>query len=519
MMSGITYAAPGELDTTFNPPNGFVTYDSGDDNWGDAVAIQSDGKIVVVGGSHNGTDYDILVLRYNTDGSLDSDFGINGVATYDSANWDYGLAVAIQSDGKIVVAGRITVIGTGDDILVLRYNVDGSLDSGFGTNGVVIYDIGYSNLGDAVAIQSDGKIVVSGSSYDGPDRDVLVLRYNTDGSLDSGFGTNGVATYDSGNWDYGGLAVAIQSDGKIVVANRRNYSGIVNTDVQVLRYNTDGSLDNSFGTNGVATYDSGSNDLVWGVALQSDGKIVVAGESSVNWDTGYEDVLVLRYNPDGSLDNGFGTNGVVTYGFDQGARDKSYAVAIQPNGKIVVVGFSNPMVVGDSVTYLGSDVLVLRYNTVGSLDNSFGTNGVVTYGYDQGSWDCGYAVAIQPDGGIVIVGETDINGAMPYDLLVLRLLGDGTVSTPLSRDGSDCFIATAAYGSPLCNEVNVFRKFRDKCLLPNELGKVFVAAYYRYSPPLADWIAKHPAMRRIVRIGLYPVLEMGKWFVGENPSE
>ena len=160
MVPGIAHAAPGDLDTTFNPPNGFVIYDSGSRDYGNAVAIQSDGKLVVVGKSE-----DALVLRYNAEGSPDNSFGTNGVVIYGGGKYDQGNAMAIQSDGKIVIVGRTNVAAMDVDVLVLRYNTDGSLDNTFGTNGIVTFDYnqGSVDYGWAVAIQSDGKIVVVGA--------------------------------------------------------------------------------------------------------------------------------------------------------------------------------------------------------------------------------------------------------------------------------------------------------------------------------------------------------------------
>ena len=440
MMSGITYAAPGNLDTTFNPPHGAATYDSGGDESGYAVAIQSDGKIVVAGISDNGTDFDVLVIRYNSDGSLDTSFGTNGVVTYDSGGaYDYGCAVAIQSDGKIVVAGYSLIAP--DAVLVLRYNTDGSLDTSFGTDGIVTWHGGSWAQGYAIAIQSDEKMLVAGISNNGTDNDSLVLRLNTDGSLDTSFGTNGVVTYDSGDSDWG-RAVAIQSDGKIVVAGRTTV-GPMDTEVLVLRYNTDGSPDGSFGTNGTITTDyQGGNDEGWAVAVELDGKIVAVGRTSGNWASGaYTDVLVLRYNSDGSLDTGFGINGVVTYD-SGGVNDYGYALAIQSDGRIVVGGIRH--------NGTNHDLRVLRYTTNGSLDSSFGTNGVVTYAHDQASYDYGYAVDIQSDGRIVVVGETDINGGPMCDVLIARLMGgDAPALSSISYSGDDsgsCFITSAAYG-------------------------------------------------------------------------
>ena len=417
MISGITYSAPGDLDTTFNPPYGVITYDGGiRRDWGGAVAIQADGKIVVAGGSFtNPRSSDVLVLRYNADGSPDKSFGTNGVVTYDGGSIDSGWAMAIQPDGKIVVAGNTHTVGSGRDydLLVLRYNADGSLDNSFGADGIVTYDGGSEHeYGRAVAIQPDGKIVVAGGTGIVSYGDLLVLRYNADGSFDSSFGTNGVATYRGTGNDFAWSA-AVQPDGKIVVAGESSNGS--DQDVLVLRYDADGSLDHGFGTHGVITYDSGSGyDYAESVAIQPDGKIVVAG-----WGQGW-DVLLFRYNADGSLDHSFGTNGVVAY---EGEDGDCIAVAIQPDGKIVATG----------LTYNGrdADVGVFRYNADGSPDNSFGTNGVATYD-GGGSNEYVWAVAIQSDGNIVIAGEG--NNGSDYDVLVLRLIGGGNESIPASID-------------------------------------------------------------------------------------
>ncbi len=168
--------APGDLDTTFSPPSGFVTYYGGNPSYGYGVTVQADGKIIVVGHTRG----KVPVLRYNPDGSLDGSFGTGGVATDYGGNWASGHAVALQADGKIVVAGFTK--GTMYDVLVLRYNPDGSLDDGFGTGGGAIYDSEIWDIGRAVALQSDGKIVVAGFTHDGIYYDVLVLRLIGGGS-------------------------------------------------------------------------------------------------------------------------------------------------------------------------------------------------------------------------------------------------------------------------------------------------------------------------------------------------
>ena len=395
------------LDTTFNPPNGYVLYNGWDKDSYLGSVIQADAKIVVSSGIEDGTDSDVVVLRYNDNGTLDETFGTNGVATYDGGKGDdCGRLVAIQPDGRIVLTGY-TYNGTGYDILTMRYNTDGTPDNSFGTNGVVTYDNGNKDdKGRAVAVQTDGKIVVTAWSSDATTRVAMILRYDANGALDNTFGSNGVVTYEGGYGNDGFRGVVIQTDGKIIV------SGYTNTEkgfeVLTARYNSDGSLDTTFGTSGVAFHDGGhGNAGARGVVIQSDGKIVVSGGQDNGTDL---DILVLRYNINGTPDDTFGTKGVVTYDSGNG-NDYGRRLAIQRGSKIVVTGRSR-----NGTDY---DVLVLRYNPNGSLDNTFGGSGVVTFDMGKGN-DYGEGVVIQADAKILILGGS-YNGT-DYDVLMFRLL-------------------------------------------------------------------------------------------------
>jgi len=221
-----------------------------------------------------------MILRYKSDGTLDTTFGTNGVVTYEGGEGNDGFRdIAIQTDGKIVVSGY-TKLAAAFDVLTARYNSDGTLDGAFGTDGVAIYDGGHKNAGArGVAIQSDGKIVVSGGNDNGTDLDVLVLRYNSDGTPDNAFGTNGVVSYDSGNGDDNGRRLAIQGGNKIVVTG--NTPNGTDGDVLILRYNVNGTADDTFGSNGVVTLNIVTgNDFGEGVAIQKkDNKIVISGGS------------------------------------------------------------------------------------------------------------------------------------------------------------------------------------------------------------------------------------------------
>ena len=232
------FAAPGDLDSTFGT-GGKVTTAIGSNSDARSVLVQSDGKIVAAGTSGNGSNNVFLAVRYNTGGSLDATFGTGGkVTTSFGSGYACANSAAVQSDGKIVAAGSY-YMGGGAVFAVVRYNTDGSLDATFGMGGKVTTSIGfYADYGNSVALQSDGKIVVAGVSNND---DIAVVRYNTDGSLDATFGTGGKVTTSIGSgMDYGN-SVVLQSNGKIVVTGW-SYNGSKN-DFAVVRYNTDGSLD------------------------------------------------------------------------------------------------------------------------------------------------------------------------------------------------------------------------------------------------------------------------------------
>ena len=299
-----------------------------------AIAIQTTGEIIVAGYS----DSDFALARYTTEGVLDPNFGTDGKVITDigTETLDSATSVAIQLDGKIVVAGVSDNIGgTNADFALARYTAEGVLDSGFSGDGIVTTDIGIGSLDSAtsVAIQSDGKIVVAGYSSSGTDNDFALTRYTVAGALDTTFGTNGKVITPIGMGNDVAYSVAIQSKGNIVVAGYSN-SGIDDDDFALASYTPLGAPDPTFGMNGKVTTPIGAgNDVAYSVAIQPlDGKIVVAGSSD-------NDFALVRYETDGNLDNTFDADGLVTTAI--GASDDSaYSVAIQ-DGKIVAAGVSS----------------------------------------------------------------------------------------------------------------------------------------------------------------------------------
>ncbi|MBK1641818.1 hypothetical protein CKO12_08040 [Chromatium okenii] len=386
---------------------------------GRSVAIQTDGKILVAGSS--GSDF--ALVRYNTDGSLDSSFG--GVITDFGGGYDSGYSVTLQKDGKILVAGT-----SSNNFALARYNTDGSLDSSFDGDGKVTTD--FSGNGYSVTVQKDGKILVAGSS----DSDFALARYNIDGSLDTSFDDDGkIVTNFGGAYGSSGQSVTVQTDGKILVTGSSSY------DFAVARYNTDGSLDASFDGDGKVTTDFGgdgywnSGDSGYSVTLQTDGKILVAGGNSY-------DFAIARYNANGSLDTSFGGDGEVTTDFD--GYDSGYSVTLQTDGKILVAG-------GNSY-----DFALARYNTNGSLDASFDGDGKITTDFGNYSSSCGYSVTVQTDGKILVAGNSN------SDFALARYNANGSLDTSFggnTLDSIPVYTENQLYPSattPLDTSVHIF---------------------------------------------------------------
>jgi len=353
------YASNGALDAAFGAGGKVTTPFGPADTWNraSAIAAQGDGKIVAAGVAaihmgESGYVNHFAVVRYQSNGSLDPSFDGDGRATILLGCGEASAsAVALQADGKIVVAGG--TFCSSYDFAVARFHSDGSLDPAFGAGGVATTHFGRNEVASSLALQGDGKIVVAGSSYSGAASDFALARYNANGSLDASFGAGGKATTDfSGGADYAN-AVALQSNGKIVVAGSGAIGG--NRDFVLARYNTNGSLDTGFGVGGkVITPVRSGHDDGNALVIQPDGKIIVSGSSENS--SGRRDYALVRYNSDGSLDAGFGVGGKVTTDF-HGYGDYSTALALQSDGKLAAAGVTAMSSFSDSyfalARYLG----------------------------------------------------------------------------------------------------------------------------------------------------------------------
>ena len=319
------YNTNGSLDTTFDSDGKVVTDINGVDNVANAIALQNNGKIVVAGYNIIGIKHDFALARYNSNGSLDATFDGDGIVVTDRGQADICNAVAILSDGDIIAAG-VTDVWSQNDFMMIRYNSDGS--KGF----IRITSIKLHDFANAIAIQPDGKVIVAGDSFDaGGNLDFSLVRYNSDLSLDTTFDYDGKVVTDIRGQDNYGFALALQPDGKIVLAGM---TGL--TDFALARYNSNGSLDGTFDGDGIVVTDFGGTDVGRAVAIQPDGKIVMAGYSNR---LGTYDLALTRYNTNGSLDTTFDVDGKVLTSI--GNADYGYAVALQSNGKIVAAGESD----------------------------------------------------------------------------------------------------------------------------------------------------------------------------------
>jgi len=357
-------------------------------------------------------------FSFSQPGSLDTQFGNNGtVMDPVTSTTEHGYAMTVQEDGKLLVAG-FRDLGGNQDFAVARYNTDGSLDNSFGNNGVALFDGGSdADAAWAMALQADGKIMLGGSVYNQSTTvdDFALIRLNTDGSPDATFGNNGIVTTDfDDKWD-NAYEILVQDDGKILLGGDGYTLGKRN--VCIARYNTDGSLDTDFGFLGISFLSVGTvNDRTRDIALQSDGKIIAAGYANDGAD---DQAFVARFNSNGTVDTFFGLNGMAV--LDIGGReDRFYTVVILEDDAILAAGHTRDETAQDN------DYLFVKYDSEGALDTDFGSNGIKLYNF--GANDNTQDMAIQQDGKILSAG-----GAFSYE--ILRLLPDGSLDNEFGDNG------------------------------------------------------------------------------------
>ncbi|MGV3661370.1 MAG: choice-of-anchor D domain-containing protein [Prosthecobacter sp.] len=466
----VRYNSDGTLDTTFDGDGKVVTPVLSNSDVGRDVILQPDGKIIVVGSTNNGSNDDFAVVRYNSDGSLDTSFDTDGKMTAAiGTGADAAESIAIQPNGALIIAGS-----SSNDFAVARFTSSGAFDTTFDTDGKIVFPMGSTDIAYDVKLQVDGKIVVTGNTNMG----FGLARLNSNGSLDTTFDGDGkVITVVTSGTSGQAFSLHLLADGKMLVAGYGSSAGT--TDFALLRYNANGSLDTSFGPSGtgmsMVPINTGT-DWAFGLAVHASGRIVLSGSSSelaredasiamfnadgtlytgfdgdgkvllslgATLDVGYalalkpsgemvlagysyagrsEDFAAMQLKPDGSLDNTFGNQGKFIHSASS-SGERSYAIALQGDGKIVL---------GGHISSNGNDFQVMRLNTAGLLDTSFDTDGIVSTQIGTGG-EVGRALSVQPDGKIVLAGYS--NNGTNDDFALVRYLSTGALDTSFDSDG------------------------------------------------------------------------------------
>ncbi|MBI5543314.1 MAG: hypothetical protein HY901_05460, partial [Deltaproteobacteria bacterium] len=457
-----------------------------------AVLVDPDEKLVSAGAMMNGTtspDLDFFIMRHNSDGSLDSTFEANGIVqTSFGYGHDEAVSVKRQADGRYVVAGEAQgalTIGWG----IVRYNSNGSLDTSFGNGGKLLLSVGSTDAtyGD-LFILADGKLLLVGGAVNGSSLDFALVRLNGDGTLDTSFGVGGTKLQDFAGRDDYAKSVDVDASGNYLVAGD-TYNGS-NTDFAVARFTSAGALDTTFNATGMATHNfsGGATDEAKGVFALSSGAVVVGGWGT--FDLGYERFAVVRYLGSGTLDPTFGTGGIAS---GDSNMDSVESLALQPDGMILLAGdgwcstltlcpvvyrftasgdsdpaFSNTVYDGRvelrdtgrdglAIAVLGSGKIALsaslepysdygyygvgeyraalaRLEPNGALDTSFGASGWADLPWFGKSNDLQRWMLLQPDGKVLVGGDSDTGVGTRADT-VARFLPDGTLDTTFGASG------------------------------------------------------------------------------------
>jgi uncharacterized delta-60 repeat protein len=408
-------AAPGTLDVSFGAGGALRSNFGGTYDWAYATAIQPDGRILAAGVSDARGTYDFALARYTSAHDLDPSFGHGGVVLTDFGHsYDWAYALALQPDGKIVVAGVSDASGS-KDFALARFSPNGTLDRTFGDGGLVTENrrVLTTDIIHGIAVQPDGRIVVGGVSFEdvltlSPHGDFMVARYLATGKPDLSFGIGGVTTTDFGDGSYDEPhAVVLQPDGKLVLGgytNSGNGPGVLfgADQLALARYEANGLLDPSFGKGGMVVFDGGSLDeRILALALAPDGSLLAGGYTNGEK---RGDLLLIRLRPDGTLAPGFGNTGLGFSVDDLGTNsERISSLVLQPDGRIVGGG--------QTAVANNADFAVFRYDSNGVFDPTFGRAGVATFDF-QGREDRVHAVALQPDGKIVAVGQSEADFAV-----------------------------------------------------------------------------------------------------------
>jgi uncharacterized delta-60 repeat protein len=420
----------GSLDLSFGGAGYVITTLGSSFSWASSMQIQNNGKIIVAGYSVDNNNPAFTLVRYNADGSTDNTFGTNGTVITHIGLLSRANAMVLQTDDKIVVTGYSRINDSTYNYATARYNGDGSPDNSFGTGGIVLTNVENSSNVYGIALQSNGKIVLSGYSSDGTKTGISHVRYNVNGAIDTTFGSGGIALKKfSQSPDVEAWAMAIDADDNIVTTGII-YDTAYNK-ISVTKFLSNGDTDTSFGSGGiVVTSVSNSDDFGNAVTIQPDGKILLTGDSK-------NSIVIARYNANGTLDQTFGTDGTVLSDFGT-SESEAYGITIQNDGKIIIAGVSGPNAMNTNGNYG-----LARFNPDGTIDNSFGTNGKVVSDISSGHNDVAFSVKEQSDGKIVASGIS-YDGSF-YNISLARYNNGSTQISSFPHDNVFSVFPNPAY--------------------------------------------------------------------------
>ncbi len=424
--SAIFGGVTGGLDRTFDSDGKLTTVVSSAAGLDSArnVAVQADGKIVVVGQATDGAT-DMAIVRYNRNGTLDTTFDSDGKVTIDFfGSTDDANTVVILSDGKILVGGYATQ-STQQRFVLVRLNPNGSLDTTFDGDGKAYAIFTTENaVGIKLLVQDDGKYLLGGRVGISPNLEFAAARFNTDGTLDTSFDTDGRVTLSISTANDTFWTMALQNNQRILLIGGTLAASISNSNWVIARLLQDGSLDPAWDTDGIVTTDfTGNSDIAFGVDIQPNNRIVISG-SAANPNS---DMAVARYLVDGSLDTSFDTDGKQSLNFGGSATDSARSVFVQPDGSLILAGQSN---VG-----LTNDFALIKYSSTGVLDGTFnGGTGrtLIDFG---GFSDVMNNAVMGPDGKILIVGPVELTSGN-NDFGIARV-NTVTKNAPFDYDGDE----------------------------------------------------------------------------------
>jgi len=415
------YLVNGELDPSFGKHGRMLTAIPGHDICiANAVALQADEKIVVAGTAGD----DFAVVRYNPDGAIDTSFGTGGGTVTDFRHGeDAATDMVIQPDGKILVSGY-TFTSYGNFALA-RYQPNGVLDSTFGKDGKIVTTIRQDDRSQCMALQPDGKIILAGDA----DWNFGMVRYKKNGDLDSSFGSNGRVLTKMIRDNIFCFAIAIQPDGKIILGGRA-FSG---PGPIIAQYKTNGELDSTFGVNGFVKKIPGTGHKIYSLCFQSDGKILAAGSGyRQGSSTGY-DYLLLRYLPNGRLDTTFGINGQADLVDFNKKNDDAYAVALQSDGKIVLAGTATIRIITGGTYYYYTEYGIVRFNNdITNVEKKDFTGLPVAQSIGRE----GIAIFLYPNPVRDVLNIKALDGSTSYDLRITNAEGGVVARTSISNTSS-----------------------------------------------------------------------------------